>query len=159
MSEDARFEDGQEKPLRLMATTSEDLNVISALTQDAVIPAAEMTWQKQTGRFGVLLNRFRWEDRDAARLRGRAFERVQSVLMIDAVLNVASQGIDPKDKDMVMSLMSISFDGAEGGAGRVMMTLAGDGAIGIDVDYLEIVLRDVTRPYEAPSKRAPSHPE
>ena len=51
MVEDARFEDGGERPLRLLAMDAEDLGVISALTQDAVFPITEMTWQPQRRRF------------------------------------------------------------------------------------------------------------
>ena len=36
MTEDARFEHGAERPLRLRAESPEDLQVVSALLQDAV---------------------------------------------------------------------------------------------------------------------------
>jgi hypothetical protein len=39
------------------------------------------------------------------------------------------------------------------------MTLAGDGVISCAVEALEVVLRDVTRPYIAPSRKAPRHPD
>jgi hypothetical protein len=40
-----------------------------------------------------------------------------------------------------------------------VFTLAGDGAIRLSVEAIELMLKDVTRPYVAPSKKAPSHPE
>jgi len=43
--------------------------------------------------------------------------------------------------------------------GRVELTLAGDGVIAVDVEALELLLRDVTRPYVAPSGKVPGHPE
>jgi len=157
MTEDARFEDGGDRPLRLKALDGDDLPVIAALVQDAVFPASELRWDRKTRRFALLLNRFRWEDADRAKARRRDFERVQSVLVVEDVLNVQSQGVDPSDKDMVYALLSISFTPSEDGMGRLELTLAGDGAIAIDVEALEVVLRDVTRPYVAPSKKAPSH--
>jgi len=105
---DASFEDGAERPLRLMARDKEDLQVLSALIQDAIFPATEMTWDRKARRFALLLNRFRWEDAD--------------------------------------------------GTGRVVLNLAGDGAVACDVETLEVVVKDVTRPYVAPSGKAPSHP-
>ncbi|MEL6642094.1 MAG: DUF2948 family protein, partial [Pseudomonadota bacterium] len=64
---------------------------------------------------------------------------------------------DPADKDMVYALLSLTFTPGDDGMGRVELTLAGDGTIGIDVEALEVVLRDVTRPYIAPSRKSPSH--
>ncbi|AXT25270.1 DUF2948 family protein [Ruegeria sp. AD91A] len=156
---DASFEDGREAPLNLWAEDADDLKVISTLAQDAVFPVTEMKWQPSKRRFGLLLNRFRWEDKDAAARRDRPFERVQSVLVFDSVLSVASQGIDRGEKDMVMSLLSVEFEPGEDGAGQVLLTLAGDGAIRLTVEALEATLKDVTRPYQAPSGRAPQHPE
>jgi hypothetical protein len=44
---DAKFEDGAEQALSLKAETAEDLAVISALVQDAVLPATEMRWDRK----------------------------------------------------------------------------------------------------------------
>ncbi len=156
---DASFHDGREAPLNLGAEDTDDLQVISSLTQDAVFPITEMTWRPFERRFGLLVNRFRWEDKDAAANRDRPFERVQSVLVFDSVLSVASQGIDRSDKDMVMSLLSVDFEAGEDGAGHIVLTLAGDGAIRLSVEALDVTLKDVTRPYQAPSGQAPHHPE
>lgn len=157
MTQDARFEDGRETPLRLRAFDAEDLSVISALCQDAVFPASEMVWTPRQRRFAVLLNRFRWEDREAAERRGRPVERVQAVLAIEDVGKVRTQGLDRRDPDLVLSLLSLAWEPGEDGTGRVVLTLAGDGAIAAEVEALEVSLRDVTRPYQAPSRRAPWH--
>lgn len=154
---DASFEDGRERPLNLGAYEAEDLEVISSLVQDAVFPVTEMSWRASARRFAILLNRFRWEDRVAAERRGRAYERVQSVLLAENVLNVASQGIDRTDKDMILSVLSVTFEQGEDGAGHILLTLAGDGAIRLSVEALEVTLKDVTRPYRAPSKHMPQH--
>ena len=152
MTEDARFEDGREAPLNLGALDEDDLKVVSALVQDAVFPVTEMTWRAKERRFAVLLNRFRWEDRDNAEKRRRDVERVQSLLVVENVLKVASQGVDRSDKDMILSVLAVEFADDE-----VTLTLAGDGAIRLSVEALELSLRDVTRPYIAPSKQVPDH--
>jgi len=159
MVEDARFEDGRERPLRLRALDADDLAVISALVQDAVLPIGEIRWQKSKRRLGLLLNRFRWEDLPRAERSGRTFERVRSVLVVEDVTRVATQGVDRSDSDTILSVLAIAFEPGEEGAGRVLLTLAGDGAIAADVETLEVVLQDVTRPYVAPSKSRPRHPE
>jgi hypothetical protein len=158
MTEDARFEDGGDKPLALMARDAEDLQVISALAQDAVFPASEMRWTPADRRFAILLNRFRWED--AAKAHGRRdFERVQSVLLIEDVMGVRSQGVPKGDADTILSLLALEFRPGPDGTGEIVMTLAGDGVISCAVEALEVVLRDVTRPYIAPSRKAPRHPD
>ena len=158
MTEDARFEDGGERPLRLRAETEDDVPVIAALVQDAVFPAREMTWQRSQRRFALLVNRFRWEDRKAADSSRRAVERVQSVLAFDDVLKVQSQGVSRNDADMVLSLLTLAFEPGGDGSGRIILTLAGDGALALDVEAVSITLQDVTRPYLAPSRKVPSHP-
>lgn len=157
MTGDATFEEGREAPLNLGAMDAADLEVISSLTQDAVFPATEMSWHPAKRRFALLLNRFRWEDEPAARRRGRAVERVRSLLVIDNVLSVASQGLDRRDADLVLSLLSVTFEPGADPAGHVLLTLAGDGAIRLRVEALEVALRDVTRPYVAPSRAVPQH--
>ena len=154
MTQDATFEDGREAPLRLKALDAEDLGVIAALVQDAVFPASEMRWDRKARRFALLLNRFRWEDKGAGR---HAPERVQSLLAFDTVVAVSSQGIDRTDKDMILSLLSISFESDADGAGHILLTLAGDGAIRLQVEAIEATLKDVTRPYVAPSKSVLQH--
>jgi hypothetical protein len=155
---DARFEDGGEAPLHLRAEDAGDLAILAALVQDAVFPITEMRWQKARRRFALLVNRFRWEDRAAADRAGRAYERVQSLLVVDEAMAVRTQGIDRAERDTVLSLLDIAWEPGEDGTGRVILTLAGDGAIALEVEALDVTLRDVTRPYVAPSGKAPSHP-
>lgn len=154
---DARFEDGRETPLNLGALEADDLKVISALTQDAVFPGDAMTWRPEQRRFGLLVNRFRWEDVEAARKLGRTVERVQSLLVIDQVHGVASSGIDRRDPDLVLSLLSMDWHPGPDAAGALHLLLAGDGAIRLTVEAPEVTLKDVTRPYLAPSGKVPDH--
>ena len=156
MSDDARFEDGREAPLNLGAADRDDLSVISALLQDAVFTVRDISWKPGQGRFALLLNRFRWEDEGRER---HGAERVRSVLVIDNVQGVASQGIDRSDKDTILSILSVSFEphAADDVSGYITLTLAGDGALRAQIEALEVSLRDVTRPYRAPSGKAPDH--
>lgn len=154
---DARFQDGGEEPLRLVAQDAEDLKVVSALIQDAVLPVTELTYDAKRRRFAALLNRFRWEDRQEAERVGRAYERVRSVLVVEDVLKARTMGFDRADKDLVLSLLSLDFAPGEDGAGRLTLHLAGDGAIALDVEALDLRLDDVTRPYRAPSGKVPRH--
>lgn len=154
---DARFEDGGEAPLRLVAQDADDLRVVSTLLQDGVLPVTEMKHDPKHRRFALMVNRFRWEDRDEAERLGRAYERVRSVLVVEDVLKVRSMGFDRGDKDLVLSVLSLDFVPGVEGTGCLTVTLAGDGAIALDVEALDVRLDDVTRPYRAPSGKVPVH--
>jgi hypothetical protein len=162
---DARFEDGAERALRLAAQDADDLQVIAALVQDAVLTGSEMSWQPGRHRFSLLLNRFRWEDRAAAEAARRPVERVRSVLSFGDVGHVAQQGLDQRDRDTVLSLLTLTYApdappeeaGSPAGPGRVTLVMAGDGAVALTVECLDVILSDVTRPYAAPARRAPHH--
>jgi hypothetical protein len=156
---DATFEEGAEGSLALKAYAAEDLQIISTLVQDAVLTGADMTWRPKERRLAFLINRFRWEDAPRAEARSRPYERVRALLVIDGVLHVASQGVDKGDKDEVLSVLALDWTPGEDGAGSVTLVLAGDGAIRADVECLDVTLKDVTRPYLAPSRQMPTHPE
>ena len=157
MTQDATFEDGRERPLNLGALDQDDLQVVSTLIQDAVFPASEIIWDVCQRRFAILINRFRWEDRSLRDQSGHAVERVQTVLSIDNVLGIASQGIELANKDMIFSALSLQFEPGPDAGGTLLLTLAGDGAIKLSVEALEVRLKDVTRPYRALSKTVPDH--
>ena len=157
MNQDAGFNDALDRPLNLGAQDAEDLQVISSLTQDAVLTVDDLKWSRAERQLVFLLKRFRWEDVELAKRQGRDPERVQSLLVIQNATGLASQGIDRKQADIVLSLMSLEFSGAVDGVGDLILTFSGDGALKVQVDGLDVALRDVTRPYVAPSKQVPNH--
>ena len=157
MTQDAGFNDALDRPLNLGAQDTEDLQVISSLTQDAVLTVDDLKWNRAERQVVTLLKRFRWEDVELAKQQGRDPERVQSLLVIQNATGLASQGIDRKQADIVLSLMSLEFSGAVDGVGDLILTFSGDGALKVQIDGLDVALRDVTRPYVAPSKQVPNH--
>ena len=132
--------------------------MISAFVQDAVAQTTEIAWTRRRRRFALLINRFRWEDKPAAERQGRPFERVQALLVVGSVLKARANGIDPTDRDLVFPILSLAFDPGAEGAGTLRLVLAGDGEIALDVECLDVTLTDVTRPYLARARSAPSHP-
>ncbi|MGQ0563477.1 MAG: DUF2948 family protein [Gemmobacter sp.] len=157
MTRDARFEDGAERPLHLVARDGADIEVVSTLIQDAVLGIGDMTWDRRRRRFALLVNRFRWEDRASAEADRRTYERVRAMLVAEDVTAVRTMGIDRGDGEAVLSVLSVAFAPGPDGTGTLTVTLAGDGAVALEVEALEVTLRDVTRPYAAPSGKMPSH--
>ncbi|MEL6336821.1 MAG: DUF2948 family protein [Pseudomonadota bacterium] len=175
--EDARFEEApfSDRPLRLRAETVADLEVLSTLTQDAVGKIAEVMFLPTKRRFVILLNRFRWEDADRAIHDRRPYERVRSALTVDDVLGVRARGVERKNREAVVSLLSLSFapapdapapedtegalDEAPGaGAGTLTITCAGETAFALEVETLSASLTDLTRPWQAQAGQ-PDHPD
>jgi len=157
---DARFEDApaSDRPLRLKARGAEDLAVISSLLQDAVGRVGDIHWARRRRQVVMILNRFRWEDKPAAERAQRPYERVRTAFCLEDVTAVKAAGLDPQDTEAVFSLLAIAFEPARDGVGgRIVMTLAGEGAIAVEVEALEAALADVTRPWTAQATRAPDH--
>ena len=77
--------------------------------------------------------------------------------MIENVLAIRSMGIDRRNSDLVLQLLQLKFIPLEDGTGTLELILAGDGAIALKVETLELTLRDVTCPYIAPSGKVPQH--
>jgi hypothetical protein len=136
--------------LKLRAADADDLAVISAVLQDAVIPGDEMAYLPSERRFVLVANRFRWEDSDGQQVPGRLYERVHSGLVIDAVRAVKTRGFDPADKDRLLSMLAIEpHDDA------IDLLFSGGAAIRIEVDRILCHLEDVAEPY--PTRLRPSH--
>lgn len=156
---DARFEDAgfSDSPLRLKIENAEDVPVVSTLIQDAVGLAGEVSWMPRRRRAVLLVNRFRWEDKEDATRAGRPFERVRTAVTFDSVLSLKANGLDPSDKEMIFSILNLVWTPGEDAAGTLEIALAGDGALLLEAECLDGQLIDLTRPWEAKSDKVPDH--
>lgn len=150
---DARFEDAQDKPLRLRACDAEDLKVISALIQDAVFKRDAMAWDPKQREFAVLLNRFRWECKSDA----INSERIRSVLKVTDILDISAADLAAPSAPEVFSCLELRFKPSEELAGEMALIFSGDRDIKMSVECIEVSLTDVTPPYPAVSKKLPDH--
>lgn len=154
---DARFEDASDRPLRLKAADSEDLEVVSALVQDSVFTMKDISLTRQRRELAMLLNRFRWEDKELAEHAQRDYERVRAVLVLNDVTDVEAGDLAQIGEEAVLSLLAIAFTPGPDGTGTLTLTLSGDREIVAPVECLNVSLTDVSRPYRAPSRKSPSH--
>lgn len=140
------------KPLRLIAENIEDLEVISAAVQDAVIKAGNLKFDARQKRFSLEINRFGWE----AGGKGKERTRLRSLLAFDSVLSVKSRAVTKTDPEMILSLLQVSFSPADEPPGGVVTLLfAGDGEISLQVDVLDVTLLDSD--YVWPTRKTPDH--
>ncbi len=139
--------------LKLAALDADDLEIVSAHTQDAVLRVGAIDWRPKEKRFLVEMNRFAWEK--AGGVFRRHNERRRSVLHFDRVLAVRSTGIDRAKADEVLSLLTIGFAEDEKPAGTVELLFAGGASIALDVECIEARLTDLGAAWAASSR--PEH--
>lgn len=135
--------------LKLLALDTEDLDVISATTQDAVVRVGDMGFAKADSRFALLMNRFAWEE------DGKTRQRKRAALHFDRVNDVKVAGIDLNAVDGVLELLAIRFAEVETPAGTVELAFAGGGTIRLGVECLEARLQDLGAAWAA--KATPAH--
>src|SRR5512147_404408 len=94
--------------LKLIALDTEDLDVVSAHLQDAVISVGEMTYLKAERRFAAIANRFDWSDALAGRQARRGtFTRRRAGLRFENVLGAQLAGINLDDKRQMLNVLAI----------------------------------------------------
>ena len=138
--------------LKLKAEDAEDLEIIGAAVQDALLRMGDLKFDPKARRFTAMLNRFRWETADG---RG-PFERVRAALSFEGVLGVKSRRVRQDAVDALASVLSIGFiPDEEPPGGIVRLVLAGGGEIALDVECLDAVLVDMGEAWRTP--RRPDH--
>ena len=135
--------------LKLLALDNEDLDVISATTQDAVVRVGDMGFAKADSRFALLMNRFAWEE------GGKTRQRKRAALHFDRVSDVKATGIDLNSVDGVLELLTIRFSETDTPSGTVELAFAGGGTIRLSVECLEARLQDLGAAWAA--KATPAH--
>lgn len=138
--------------LKLAALDEEDLKVVSAHVQDALMLIGDIDYSPARKWFLVPMNRFVWE-----RKRGfldRRHERRRAVLHFEHVRSVRSTGLARDRIKDVLSLLAIRFVATQAPAGIVELVFSGDAAIRLEVDYIEARLADLGPAWEAVSRPA-----
>jgi hypothetical protein len=144
--------------LKLIALDADDLAIISANLQDAVMKVGDMAFLPREKRFAAITNRFDWVDAIGAEAgKDKPFARRRAALRFERVLRAQVQGIDLTSKTTVTSLLAISFEPGDLPAGQVLLQFADGAAIRLNVECVEAELRDLGPVWHAKSK--PQHPE
>jgi len=138
--------------LKLIALDPEDLTVISAHVQDAVMKVANLAYEAGRQRFSLTMNRFAWE---ASSRRSRGFERRRAMLHFDRVQKVESTRLNRGAPDVVLELLAISFAAAESPAGAIVLHFAGGPEIRLSVECIEAQLADLGAAWQ--TKARPAH--
>ena len=162
--------------LKLRARDPEDLRVLSACLQDALVPLADVAFLKAEQRFVLVVNRFMWEaapegDVLSAEVAAKAetpadgeadarfedaggatppYQRVNAGLTFDRVRSVRFRGFDARKRDEILNLLSVEAE-----PDSVTLSFSGGAAIRLEVTEILCHLEDLGRPW--PTRWRPDH--
>lgn len=147
------------RSLKLLALDHEDLEVLSAHLQDAVLKVGDMAYVPSQQRFAAVANRFDWMQAgsDGAAAKKKKYERQRSALRFDRVKGAQIQEISLDDKDRVLELLAIQFEETESPEGFVTLVFAAGAAVKLHVECIEAELKDLGIVWETKSR--PEHAE
>ncbi len=120
--------------LRLLAQDSEDLKIIASAVQDAILRVGDVRFDPVGRSVTLRLSRFRHESANPSRL--------EAGLRFDGVMRLQSSGYDRTNSDAFAVLLDVTFEETDAPAGQVTLTLAGGGALRMDVESLDVLLAD-----------------
>ena len=147
-------------PLRLMALDEDDLNVISACLQDAVVVVRDMAFVPGDKRFALVVNRFAREAGPMRKGLRKTYQRRRTALHFEGVRSARTFGFDRSDTDQVLVLLAVHFEadpepGSEP-AGEITLVFAGDAVIVLNVDYIEAQMSELGPAWS--TSNVPRHP-
>ncbi len=162
--------------LKLRARDADDLQAIAGCLQDALVPLADIAFLKGEKRFVMVANRFLWEEapklddapkperssdqesddmgdarfEDANGESGALYERVNCGLCFDNVRNVKFRGVDVRDRNQILSVLTLTRD-----PGAITIVFSGGAEIRLEVDRIRCHLDDLGEPW--PTRWRPTH--
>ncbi len=122
--------------LRLAAKDTEDLKVISAHMQDALVRLADIRYLARPRQFAFVANRFAWEEQPKS-------ERRRTGVHFEHVLGVKQHGIVAQAKDAVLSLLAMTFEPGPEPSGVVVLTFSANCTMRLNVEYLDLQMKDL----------------
>jgi hypothetical protein len=128
------------EPVKFVALDRDDLEVVSAHLQDALVKVADISWRRQEKRLVVALSRFDWLAAEGTRPELR---RCRSALRFERVTCCKCRSVDPAGKDAVLNLLAVEFSETDPPAGAVTLIFSGGGMLRLEVECLEAELADL----------------
>jgi hypothetical protein len=151
--------------LKLVALDRDDIEVVSAHVQDALVRVGDILWKPHDHRFVMALNRFDWMSAvDARPLDAKPldvkpvdvkpvggnleqqkpdYRRCRTALRFERVIGCKCRNLDQMNKDARLNLLAVEFAERDAPAGVVTLTFSGGGVIRLEVECLEAELADL----------------
>ena len=139
--------------LKLLATSNEDLRVVAAHLQDAIVSTQDIVNLKKNRIFLIQLNRFMWEDVERGVFRKN--KRIRTVLKFENVTNVSSKNINLNLDKRFLDFLTIESNLLPDKSYEIQLIFSGDAVIKIKTEVVDVTLDDQGSPWE--SKTQPKH--
>ena len=141
------------KNLKLIANSDEDLRVISAHLQDAIVYTSDIANLKKNRIFLMQLNRFMWEDVEKGVFRKN--KRIRTILKFENIISVLSKGINQKKKSRFLDFLAMESRSLSDETYEIRLIFSGDAIIKVNTEVIDVTLDDQGSPWE--SKTKPKH--
>ena len=141
------------KNLKLIASSNEDLKVISAHLQDSIASTENIANLKDNKIFLMQLNRFMWEDVEKGVFRKN--KRIRTILKFDNVIEVNSKNINQNNKDNFLDFLAIESQQTPDENYEMKLIFSGDAIIRVIAEVIEVTLDDQGEPWD--TKNKPKH--
>ena len=141
------------KNLKLIAKTEEDLRVVSAHLQDAIVNVSDVANLKKNKIFLMQLNRFMWEDVEKGVFRKN--KRIRTILKFENVIKVHAKNINQSKGNKFLDFLTIETDQMIDNNYEMKIVFAGDSIIKIIAEVIEVTLDDQGEAWD--TKNIPKH--
>ena len=141
------------KNLKLIARTVDDLRVVSAHLQDAIVNINDIANLKKNKILLLQLNRFMWEDVEKGVFRKN--KRIRSILKFENVIKVKSRNINLAGKDKFLDFLTIETNQMTDNNYEMKILFAGDSILKVTAEVIEVTLDDQGEAWD--TKNKPKH--
>ena len=139
--------------LKLLATSDEDLRIVAAHLQDAIVSIQDIANLKKNKIFLMQLNRFMWEDVEKGVFRKN--KRIRTILKFENILEVSSKNINQVTKDKFLDFLAIESRQMPDKNYEMKLIFSGDSIIRVVAEVIEVTLDDQGEPWD--TKNKPKH--
>ena len=134
---------------KLRAEDADDLAVISACLQDALVAVRDLAFVTQDHMFLMVANRFRWE-RAVRPARGEAgYQRTLCGITFSAVVGVSYHGFRRSEDVRILSLLAIRSE-RDGKGDAILLEFSDGAAIRLVVSRILCHAQDLGEPWPTP---------
>ena len=141
------------KNLKLIAKTEEDLRVVSAHLQDAIVNVSDVANLKKNKIFLMQLNRFMWEDVEKGVFRKN--KRIRTILKFENVIKAYAKNINQLKGNKFLDFLAIETKKMIDNNYEMKIVFAGDSIIKIIAEAIEVTLDDQGEAWD--TKNKPKH--